>query len=89
MECYIEWFDEPGGIIRIFGDNKEYGDEYCWAATIKKISNEVIEILGVATPLTFKQARAIKKELKKLGFKKILINKFKNGNIIKVELNNG
>lgn len=51
---------EPlSGIIRVFDDDAKYGEPYQWAATVRWLDRETIEICGAMAAPTPSEWRAI------------------------------
>lgn len=59
-------------VLRVFSDGNNPGDPYVWCATLKKIDEETVEILGVLVGPSLAQIRAIKTAIKAAGFSRAI-----------------
>jgi hypothetical protein len=60
-------------VVRIwFNDDSKFGDPYDWAATIRWIDNEKIELLGVDKPITKSMWMAMQNAFHEVGITSIL-----------------
>lgn len=72
------------GVIRVFpSPDKTHGDVYDWAATVHRLNQETIEILGVTQAPTPSQWREIKRCCAAEGIGSIVFCRFKGGKRIK------
>jgi len=69
--AHIEYFCEHGGVIRVFETGKAYGDRYCYALPFHKLSDNVIEFVGVVTAPKLSYARAIKVACRAVGLEAV------------------
>lgn len=60
------------GVLRVFADGRQFGDAYEWAATIQRVDDETMEILGVDKRPTISGIRAIVTELRRMGVKRLV-----------------
>ena len=65
------------GIIRIFEDDKKYGDPYEWSAVFRYIDKITIEICGVDKPMTEEMWHAIRKLCNEEGITKAVFYRYK------------
>ena len=72
---------EPtSGVLRCWdGTVVKYGEPYQWAATVRWLSRESIEILGDVKPVTREVFRAIIKRCAESGIKRILAVRYRAG----------
>lgn len=77
MPARIEPF---AGVVR-FWDNEEaqHGDPYQWAASVRWVDNETIEIAGITQPPTQAIWRAVKDAAREFGAKQIVFIRYKDG----------
>jgi hypothetical protein len=71
---------EPlSGIIRVFGDHAKYGDPYQWAATVRWLDRETIEICGAMSAPTASEWRAIAKLMRSQSppLKRVLLKRIR------------
>jgi len=73
------WLEPLSAVMRIGGDNAKHGDSYHFAATIRYLGIDVVEVLGVDTPVTKTDWKAIEECLRKSGVKRMLFKRIKNG----------
>jgi len=66
-------------VVRIFGEGKQYGDPYDWVATAVKIDDNVLEIKGALKAPTPEQFRALQKDLRAMGWKKVIYKRKTGG----------
>lgn len=59
-------------VIRVWEDDKSYGDPYEWVATVRHLDLHTVEILGYVKPLTKESVRAIHAALDQVSIKSIL-----------------
>ena len=71
-------FENLSGIIRIFEDGKNYGDEYGWAVTVRYLDKETVEFLGITKAPTISQWRAIEDCCREEGIKTIVFYRILN-----------
>jgi len=67
------------GVLRVFDEDKEYGEPYEWAATVRWLSKDEIEIMGDVAPISCSIYRAIVDECVRLGIKRALRVTYKDG----------
>jgi hypothetical protein len=65
--------------IRVGSDAWEYGEPYDWCCVAKPMGNGTVEISLVTTPPTRRQARAVVKLLRSLGYRQILVRRIFEG----------
>lgn len=65
--------------IRVGSGAWAYGDPYDWCCIAKPMGNGTVEISRVATPPSRRQARALVKLLRSLGYRQILIRRIAQG----------
>jgi hypothetical protein len=70
--------------LRLFSGGRTWGDAYDWAATGTKVSDDTLEIKGATHTVSPAQWRAIRKELNRLGFRKVTFTRIdKAGRVTK------
>ena len=79
-ECWahLEWHCEHAGLVRVFADGKQYGDEYENALPFVAVDESTIEFVGLTKKLTPSQWRAARSECKAAGLK-MVFKRIKNG----------
>jgi len=71
---------EPiSGILRVFAEDKQYGDKYVWACTVKYVDAHTIELMGVIEAPTPSICRAFVKHFRQNNYKHIIITRMKAG----------
>jgi hypothetical protein len=65
--------------IRVGSDAWEYGEPYDWCCVAKPVGNGTVEISLVTTPPSRRQARAVVKLLRSLGYRQILVRRIVEG----------
>lgn len=69
-------------VIRIwFNKDAEYGDPYDWAATIRWIDNNTIELLGVDKPITKDMWIAMQNAFSEMGIERVLAIRHTGGKV--------
>jgi hypothetical protein len=77
MPASIEHF---AGVVRYWeSPESKYGDPYQWAASIRWINHETIEIVGITQPPTPAIWRAVKAAAAENGAKQITFVRHKDG----------
>jgi hypothetical protein len=76
---YTAEIEPIGGVVRVWAGGSSYGDPYEWAASVRWLSREEIEILGYTKPITRDVWRAIIKTCNESGIKKILAVRYRAG----------
>lgn len=76
MHANVEFLS---AVVRVWDDGKSYGDPYQWAMTVRWISRDEVEILGVTLPPSIGQFKAAMRELRLLGVASVVFTRFKNG----------
>ena len=64
----LQW---TAGVLRVHVDAEGHWrnrSAYEWACHVRVLSDSIVELMGVDKPLTFAQARAVKKALAAEGF---------------------
>lgn len=64
-----------GGLIRVFPEGQSFGDPYEYAVTLRTVSVDKVEMIGVTASPTPSQWRAIYQCLKEHGFKSFIITR--------------
>lgn len=72
---------EPlASVVRVWIDPaRGYGDPYDWVATVRWLSQTEVEILGYVKPITRPIFRAVAAECYRLGIRRILTIRYRNG----------
>jgi hypothetical protein len=65
--------------IRVGSDAWTYGEPYDWCCIAKPIGKGTVEISLVTAPPSRRQARAVMKLLRSLGYRQILVRRIVNG----------
>ncbi|HSZ55664.1 MAG TPA: hypothetical protein VK797_08395 [Tepidisphaeraceae bacterium] len=65
--------------IRVGADAWEYGDPYDWCCIAKPTGRGTVELSLVTTPPTRRQAWAVVRLLRSLGFRQILVRRVVDG----------
>lgn len=73
-----------GGVIRVFAEGKQYGDEYEYAITFRTLAHDKAEMIGVIQPPTISQWKAIQKCLKENGIKTFVLTRKRSDGTIEV-----
>lgn len=69
-------------VVRVWTqEGAKYGDPYDWAATIRWIDKETIEVLGVVKPVTKAMWEALTEAFAEMGIKKMLIVRHTGGKV--------
>jgi ABC-type glycerol-3-phosphate transport system substrate-binding protein len=77
MPAQIEPF---AGVVRYWAKaDARYGDPYQWAASVRWIDHETLEILGITQPPTPAVWRAVKAAAKQNGVKQIVFVRRRDG----------
>lgn len=88
MKVEIERFREPGGILRVWVDpNAKHGDPYHFVLTVRWISDEAVEFLGLLRQggtdgepiIPHEMWRSILNECARQGIKRIKFVRMTNG----------
>jgi len=78
MPARIEPF---AGVVRYWdNENAQHGDPYQWAASVRWIDHETIEIAGITQAPTPAIWRAVKQAAKEIGAKQVIFVRYKDGN---------
>ena len=64
-----------GGIIRVFDEGQKFGDPYEYCITLRTLSHDKVEMIGVTVSPSPSQWRAIYKCLKDHNFKSFVISR--------------
>ena len=67
------------GVVRVFDNDKSYGDEYSWASTCRFLDLKTVEILGVTKPLLISERKAILALFANMNIENVVYNRYKNG----------
>lgn len=79
MPAHIESF---AGVIRYWdNENAQHGDPYQWAASVRWVDRETIEIAGITQPPTPTIWRAVKEAAREHGLKQVLFVRYKDGTV--------
>jgi hypothetical protein len=65
--------------IRVGNDDWSYGEPYDWCCVAKPMGNGTVELSLVTAPPSLRQARALKKLLRSIGYRKILVRRIVEG----------
>ena len=65
--------------IRVGGDSWTFGDPYDWCCIAKPVSATTVELSLVTGPPTRRQARAVVRLLRSLGYREILVRRVSGG----------
>lgn len=60
------------GVIRVWQDDKGYGDPYEWVATVRWRTRTEVEIMGYTKPVTPSIWKSVVRECQRKGITKIL-----------------
>lgn len=71
-------FEHLTSILRVWDDDKKYGDPY-WGIVIRWINNEEVEIMLQQQKLTTAIYRAVMAEVGKFGIKRLLVRTYPQG----------
>ena len=72
-------FEPLSGVVRVFDNGKNYGEDYTWAATCRFIDLKTVEILGIIKAPTPNEWRVIVKTMLNMGVANIIYTRYKNG----------
>ena len=76
MEAHLEILS---GVIRVFGEDKSYGDEYDWCSSVRFIDIKTVELLGITSPPKLSQTKAMLRSLAEFGVEAMVFYRMKNG----------
>jgi hypothetical protein len=65
--------------IRVGGDDWVYGEPYDWCCIAKPMGEGTVELSLITAPPTRRQARAVVKLLRSLGYRQILVRRIADG----------
>lgn len=72
MHAHIE---PIAGVVRIFENERQWGDPFVWSCTIRWRNITEVELLGVTKPPTATQMRALIKTLQRAGITAVIIKR--------------
>lgn len=73
------WLEPLSAVIRVGGGGAKHGDDYHFAATIRYLEIDEVEVLGVDTTVTKSAWEAMIKCFRANGIKRVLFKRVKNG----------
>jgi len=80
-------FEPISGVLRIFEDGKEYGDEYVWCVTVKFLTRTKVELCGIIKAPTPSMWKAIRTTLWNMNIDTVVMErKLSDGTIVKKEI---
>jgi hypothetical protein len=65
--------------IRVGSDAWSYGEPYDWCCIAKPMGAGIVELSLVTAPPNLRQARAIKRLLRSLGYRQVLVRRIVDG----------
>lgn len=79
MEVLTASLEPIAAVVRVHAEGGRYGDQYTWAATVRWIDHETVEIVGVTKCPTPAEWRAIQRCMGEAGVKTIRFKRIKDG----------
>ena len=77
-------FEPISGILRVFEDDKNYGDDYIWCVTVRFLNLTTVELLGITKAPTPSIWRAVRRVLFDMKIDTVVIYKIlSDGTVIK------
>lgn len=66
-------------VLRVFSKGREHGDAYEWSVTAQHIDRTTIELVGVISPPTFSQWRAVERCCREAGIETVVFYRMRRG----------
>lgn len=77
MHDFVAHVEPVSSVLRVFVNDKNYGDEYLWCCTVRWINVEKVELCGVTEFPNLSFRHAIGKALWDIGVKEVFfVRKF-------------
>lgn len=79
---------EPlSAVVRFWHDEQsQYGDPYDWVATLRWITPNEVEVIGITKPPTPSVWRAVKAACREMGIERIVFYRMRHGEKVRREL---
>ena len=67
------------GVVRVFEDGRDFGDPYCFAATVRWKDPTTVEILGITKPPVPSDWRAMRELFAEMSVSRVEIKRRREG----------